>query len=145
MLPKPGAFSDTDKTILAAADAMIGTAREHMKTQQLHQVLNAVWAVVADANRYFAARRRGRSPRPIRRGRARCSTSPPRCSGRSASWRSRSCRHRPRSCSICSACRRPSGSSPRLAAERRISAGRDAAAAGAGVSRATSSRKPRRR
>ena len=26
-----------------------------MKTQQLHQVLNAVWAVVADANRYFAA------------------------------------------------------------------------------------------
>ena len=25
-----------------------------MKTQQLHQVLNQVWAVVADANRYFA-------------------------------------------------------------------------------------------
>ena len=37
-----------------AADAMIGKAREAMKTQQLHQVLNAVWAVVADANRYFA-------------------------------------------------------------------------------------------
>ena len=33
---------------------MIGTAREQMKTQQLHQVLNAIWAVVADANRYFA-------------------------------------------------------------------------------------------
>ena len=54
-LPEPGALSDTDKTILAAADAMIGTAREHMKTQQLHQVLNCVWAVVADANRYFAS------------------------------------------------------------------------------------------
>jgi methionyl-tRNA synthetase len=54
-LPKPGPFSDADKTILAAADAMIGTAREHMKTQQLHQVLNCVWAVVADANRYFAS------------------------------------------------------------------------------------------
>ena len=26
-----------------------------MKVQQLHQVLNAVWAVVADANRYFAS------------------------------------------------------------------------------------------
>ncbi len=26
-----------------------------MKTQQIHQVLNAVWAVVAEANRYFAA------------------------------------------------------------------------------------------
>jgi len=54
-LPEPGAFTDADKTILAAADAMIGTAREHMKTQQLHQVLNCVWAVVADANRYFAS------------------------------------------------------------------------------------------
>jgi methionyl-tRNA synthetase len=53
-LPKPGAFSDNDKAILAAADAMIGTAREHMKTQGLHHVLNAVWAVVAEANRYFA-------------------------------------------------------------------------------------------
>jgi methionyl-tRNA synthetase len=33
---------------------MIARAREVMKTQQLHQVLNAVWAVVAEANRYFA-------------------------------------------------------------------------------------------
>jgi methionyl-tRNA synthetase len=54
-LPEPGAFPQADKTILAAADAMIGKAREHMATQQLHQVLNTVWAVVADANRYFAA------------------------------------------------------------------------------------------
>jgi methionyl-tRNA synthetase len=53
-VPKPGAFSANDQTILAAADAMIGKAREAMKTQQLHQVLNAIWAVVADANRYFA-------------------------------------------------------------------------------------------
>jgi methionyl-tRNA synthetase len=53
-VPKPGAFSDNDKTILAAADAMAGKAREAMKTQQLHQVLNAIWAVVAEANRYFA-------------------------------------------------------------------------------------------
>ena len=54
MLPAPGALSDADKAILAAADGMIGKAREAMKTQQLHQVLNAIWAVVADANRYFA-------------------------------------------------------------------------------------------
>ena len=54
-LPEPGAFSESDKNILAAADGIIGTAREHMKTQQLHQVLNCVWAVVADANRYFAS------------------------------------------------------------------------------------------
>jgi methionyl-tRNA synthetase len=54
VLPKPGTFSEADKTILAAADGMIAPAREHMKTQQLHQVLNTVWAVIADANRYFA-------------------------------------------------------------------------------------------
>jgi methionyl-tRNA synthetase len=54
VLPKPGAFSDADKAILALADGMIGKAREAMKTQQLHQVLNAVWGVVAEANRYFA-------------------------------------------------------------------------------------------
>jgi methionyl-tRNA synthetase len=54
LLAKPGAFSDADKAILAAADSMIDKAREAMKTQQLHQVLNAVWAVVAEANRYFA-------------------------------------------------------------------------------------------
>jgi methionyl-tRNA synthetase len=53
-MPAPGAFSANDTTMLDAADAMIGKAREAMKTQQLHQVLNAVWAVVADANRYFA-------------------------------------------------------------------------------------------
>jgi methionyl-tRNA synthetase len=54
VVPTPGAFTANDQTILAAADAMLGKAREAMKTQQLHQVLNAVWAVVADANRYFA-------------------------------------------------------------------------------------------
>jgi methionyl-tRNA synthetase len=53
-LPKPGAFTATDQAILAAADALVGKARDAMATQQLHQVLNAVWAVVADANRYFA-------------------------------------------------------------------------------------------
>ena len=54
VLPKPATLSASDQAILAAADAMIGKARDAMSTQQLHQVLNAVWAVVADANRYFA-------------------------------------------------------------------------------------------
>jgi methionyl-tRNA synthetase len=54
VLPEPAALSATDEAILAAADAMIGKAREAMATQQLHQLLNAVWAVVAEANRYFA-------------------------------------------------------------------------------------------
>jgi methionyl-tRNA synthetase len=54
VLPKPGALSAADQTILGAADALVGKARAAMATQQLHQVLNAVWGVVADANRYFA-------------------------------------------------------------------------------------------
>jgi len=54
VLPQPGDFTDADKGILAAADGMIDAAREHMKTQALHQVLAAVWSVVAEANRYFA-------------------------------------------------------------------------------------------
>jgi methionyl-tRNA synthetase len=54
VLPAPGPLSAADQAILAAADAMIGKARDAMATQQLHQVLNAVWAVVAETNRYFA-------------------------------------------------------------------------------------------
>jgi methionyl-tRNA synthetase len=54
VLPEPGDFSDNDKAIVAQADAMIGLARTAMSTQQIHQWLNAVWAVVAEANRYFA-------------------------------------------------------------------------------------------
>jgi methionyl-tRNA synthetase len=55
VLPNPSDFTPEDQTILAAADAMLAAAREHMKTQQLHLMLNAVWSVVADANRYFAS------------------------------------------------------------------------------------------
>jgi methionyl-tRNA synthetase len=54
VLPKPGDLTANDKAMLASADAMIEAAREQMKTQQLHQVLAQVWAVVAEANRYFA-------------------------------------------------------------------------------------------
>src|SRR6266850_2368784 len=54
VLPQPGTFSDNDKAMLAEADAMIGAARTAMATQQIHLWLNAVWSVVAEANRYFA-------------------------------------------------------------------------------------------
>jgi methionyl-tRNA synthetase len=54
VLPTPGEFTDNDKAILAQADGMIALAREAMATQQIHQWLNAVWAVVAEADRYFA-------------------------------------------------------------------------------------------
>jgi methionyl-tRNA synthetase len=54
ILPEPGDFSDNDQAILAQADGMIELARTAMATQQIHHWLNAVWAVVAEANRYFA-------------------------------------------------------------------------------------------
>jgi methionyl-tRNA synthetase len=54
-VPKPGKLSEADEVMLKAADAMIGEVRAAMKTQALHLALNAVWTVVAEANRYFAA------------------------------------------------------------------------------------------
>jgi len=54
VLPEPGELTDNDKAILAQADGMLEASRTAMATQQIHQWLNAVWAVVAEANRYFA-------------------------------------------------------------------------------------------
>jgi methionyl-tRNA synthetase len=53
-IPEPGEFTEADNAILAAADAMYGKAREAMDRQGIKQYLDAVWGVVADANRYFA-------------------------------------------------------------------------------------------
>ncbi len=62
-VPKPGAQSPADKAILNAADGMLAKAREAMNGQQLHHALAAIWAVVADANRYFA----GQAPWDLRK------------------------------------------------------------------------------
>ncbi len=53
-VPEPGDLTDADKAILAAADALYAKAREAMDRQAITKYLDAVWAVVADANRYFA-------------------------------------------------------------------------------------------
>ncbi|MGI6244405.1 MAG: methionine--tRNA ligase [Pseudochelatococcus sp.] len=55
VLPAPGSLDEADRTLLAATDALIGKARAAMADLAIHTVLNDVWAVVADANRYFAA------------------------------------------------------------------------------------------
>jgi methionyl-tRNA synthetase len=55
VLPEEGTLTEDDRRMLAAADGLIDVCRAAMKEQQIHQTLNAVWAVVADANRYFAA------------------------------------------------------------------------------------------
>jgi len=53
-VPEPGSLSPNDQKIIATADAMLERTRQAMETQQIHQALNIIWAVVADANRYFA-------------------------------------------------------------------------------------------
>jgi methionyl-tRNA synthetase len=53
-IPEPGAFTDADRAILAAADGIYAKAREAMGRQAIKAWLDAVWGVVADANRYFA-------------------------------------------------------------------------------------------
>ncbi len=54
-IPAPGPFSQTDTAILEATDAIIDVARDAMERQALHRALEAIWNVIAEANRYFAA------------------------------------------------------------------------------------------
>ena len=54
-VPEPGAFSDEDNAILAAADGIHAIARDAMDRQAIKHYLDAVWNVVGEANRYFAS------------------------------------------------------------------------------------------
>ncbi|WP_072391301.1 methionine--tRNA ligase [Hyphomicrobium sp. CS1GBMeth3] len=54
-IPEPGEFTAEDKTILDATDALYAEARAVMDKQAVTRYLDAVWSVIADANRYFAA------------------------------------------------------------------------------------------
>ena len=54
-VPECGALQAADETILEAADNAITPVREAMERQAIHRALEAIWSVVADANRYFAA------------------------------------------------------------------------------------------
>ncbi len=53
-MPKPGTFSEADRTLLDAADAVLEAVRPEADRQAIHNILAAIWAVIADANRYFA-------------------------------------------------------------------------------------------
>ncbi|HOV04244.1 MAG TPA: methionine--tRNA ligase, partial [Kaistiaceae bacterium] len=56
VLPVPGPLDADDEAIIARADALLGLCRDALKEQALHTALAAVWSVVAEANRYFAAK-----------------------------------------------------------------------------------------
>ena len=54
-MPEPGAFTQADEAILWLADALPAKARAAMEDFALHTALAEIWAVVAEANRYFAS------------------------------------------------------------------------------------------
>src|SRR3989337_3011378 len=53
-VPKPGALSEADQTILASADGALARVTEAIDEFAIHRALEIIWALVADANRYFA-------------------------------------------------------------------------------------------
>ncbi|WP_201836991.1 methionine--tRNA ligase [Microvirga zambiensis] len=54
-VPQPGELTQADQDILWLADALPGKARAAMKDFAVHTTLAEIWAVVAEANRYFAS------------------------------------------------------------------------------------------
>ena len=54
VVPECGPLSDADKEILAAADGIHAEARAAHETHAINKALDAIWRVVAEANRYFA-------------------------------------------------------------------------------------------
>ncbi len=54
VLPAPGDLAQADRDLLWLADALPAKARAAMSDFALHIVLAEIWAVVAEANRYFA-------------------------------------------------------------------------------------------
>jgi methionyl-tRNA synthetase len=55
VVPARGEFADADKAILDQASEALTIARKAMAEQGIHHALAAIFAVVAEANRYFAA------------------------------------------------------------------------------------------
>lgn len=54
-VPEPGAFSEADRAMLDLAEALPEKVRGAMEEFALHQALAEIWAVVGEANRYFAS------------------------------------------------------------------------------------------
>ena len=56
-VPTPGTMTATDEAMLAAADALYATCREAMDRQAIKTWLDAVWAMVAETDRYIAVQK----------------------------------------------------------------------------------------
>ncbi len=53
-VPEPGPLSDPDKDLLSQVDVVLDEIRPHIDSQAINRGLDAIWKLVADANRYFA-------------------------------------------------------------------------------------------
>ncbi len=53
-VPECGSLSDEDSAMLTMVDGLIAEIRPHHEVQALHKALDAIWRVIAEANRYFA-------------------------------------------------------------------------------------------
>jgi methionyl-tRNA synthetase len=62
-VPAKGPLSPEDEVLLASAYALPAEARAAMEGYALHVILNAIWKVVGDTNRYFA----GQAPWALRK------------------------------------------------------------------------------
>jgi methionyl-tRNA synthetase len=55
VVPTPGSLAPEDEAMIASADALLATSRAAYDRQEIHKSLEAIWGVVADANRWFTA------------------------------------------------------------------------------------------
>jgi methionyl-tRNA synthetase len=52
-VPEPGSFSAEDRDLLASASELLKTVRAEMECFAIHRMLEAIWRVVAEVNRYI--------------------------------------------------------------------------------------------
>jgi methionyl-tRNA synthetase len=52
VVPAPGVLTDADRSLLNGSGTLLGIVRNHMGEQTFHLALEAIWRVVAEANRY---------------------------------------------------------------------------------------------
>jgi methionyl-tRNA synthetase len=53
-VPEPGELTAADRIILASADGALAKVTEAIDEFAIHRALEIIWALIADANRYFA-------------------------------------------------------------------------------------------
>jgi methionyl-tRNA synthetase len=53
-VPSPGPLTNADEAILGATDTILPRVEEAIDAYAIHRALEAIWVLIADANRYFA-------------------------------------------------------------------------------------------